>query len=320
MKLDIRNPAMEMVFHSLGVLKTYFDNPSVQEIMINGVNDVFIEESGIKKKVEVEISEQDIMAAATVLASRAGKELRPGTSDCILNERWPGVRVCVVLPPASLRGPVMSIRKHSSQTFTLDDYVENGVIDAPIKDILRDIVRNKNNLLVVGGTSSGKTTFLKALIKEIDPIDRVLTIEDLPELEIHIPNRIQLETREKIGITYQELVKTALRMNPDRIILGEVRDGAALDLLNAANTGHEGCMATLHANSSFEGLSRLEDLIMQAGTSIPLLSIQQRVASTFHYVVFMAKRNGHRRLVELMKLDGFDKQNGQYQVTQIHKE
>ena len=320
MATDHKNEALEMVFHSLGSVKEHFDDPTVQEVMINGEDDVYVEKGGVTTKIDAKITEKQIEAAITVLASRAGKNIRSNTKDCILNERWVGVRVCAVLPPVSLRGPVMSIRKHSSITFTLDDYVKNNVINESVGITLRQIVKDKKNILVVGGTSSGKTTFLKALILEIDRRDRVITIEDLPELDVQIPNRVQFETREQFGITYTELVKTSLRMAPNRIILGEVRDGAALDLLNAANTGHDGCLATLHANSSFEGLTRFEDLIMQAGTSIPLISIQQRISTTFHYVIFMAKRNGQRRLIELLKMDGFDRENGQYLVTHIHKE
>jgi pilus assembly protein CpaF len=313
-------PELEMVFNSLGSLKSHFEDPAVQEVMINGHDDVFVERAGVIERVDVRLSEQQVMAAITVLASRANKELRAGTKDSILNERWEGVRVCAVVPPVSLHGPVMAIRKHSSITFTLDDYVSNGVMEIRTKEKLQQIIKSKKNVLIVGGTSSGKTTFLKALMLEIDPADRILTIEDLPELSIQSPNRVQLETREASGITYTELVKTALRMRPDRIILGEVRDGAALDLLNAANTGHDGCLATLHANSSLEGLSRFEDLIMQAGGRIPLASIQQRISTTFHNVIFMARRNGKRRLIELLEMTGFDRTNGQYHFNYIHQE
>lgn len=309
-----------MVFNSLGELRKHFEDPAVQEVMINGPNDVFIEKAGSMIKLDIEISDQQITAAIIVLANSANKTVKAGTDKCILNERWPGVRVCAVLPPVSLHGPTMAIRKHSSVKFTLNDMVEHGILDQATKDALRLIILNRKNVLVVGGTSSGKTTFLKSLIREIDPADRIVTIEDLPELDIEIPNRVAFETREDYGIGYTELVKVGLRYNPARFILGEVRDGAALDLLNAANTGHDGCLATLHANSSLEGLTRFEDLVMQAGSRIPLLSIQRRISTTFHYVIFMAKIRGQRKLLELLKLESFDANEGQYIFTHIFKE
>jgi pilus assembly protein CpaF len=312
--------ALEMVFNSLGDLRRHFDDPLVQEVMINGPDDVFVEKGGRMIKLDIKLSSLEITAAITVLANSAGKTVKANTENCILNERWSGVRVCATLPPVSLNGPTMAIRKHSSVKFTLDDMVTTGALDQATKDALRLIIINRKNILVVGGTSSGKTTFLKALIREIDPEDRVITIEDLPELDIEIPNRVAFETREDYNIRYTDLVKVGLRYNPTRFILGEVRDGAALDLLNAANTGHDGCIATLHANSSYEGLVRFEDLVMQAGSRIPLLSIQRRIATTFHYVVFMGKVGGKRKLMELLKLEGFDANEGQYHFTHIFRE
>jgi pilus assembly protein CpaF len=313
-----RERALEMVFNSLGVLRELFEDPAVQEIMINGPDKVFVERAG--QMEQLDITESQIRSAITVLAARAGKELRPDTKDCILNERWVGVRVCAVMPPVALDGPVMSIRKHSSVKLTLADYVERDVFSEDVRSALGAIVKQRKNVLIAGGTGSGKTTFLKALIDEIDPEDRIISIEDLPELDIRRPNTIALETREAVGIDFAVLVQTALRLRPDRIIMGEVRGSAAIDLLNAANTGHEGCLSTLHANSSFEALSRFEDMIQMSGTSIPLTSIQQRIASTFEYVVFMARRSGKRRLVEIMRLQGFDPLQQKYKFDYIYQE
>lgn len=310
---------LEMVFNALGELKPYFRSPSVQEIMINGPDDVFIEEGGKKRKIDVKLSEEDIYTAIAILAGRANKTVRPHSADCYLNERWPGARVCAVLPPISLQGPVMSIRKHSAVRYTLDELCASGSFNENVLRVLKQIVRTRKNILVVGGTSSGKTTFLKALIREIDPEERLVTIEDLPELDVDLPNKTAWETRESLGIGFRETIMLGLRFNPDRFILGEVRDGAALDLLNAANTGHDGCMATLHANSAYEGLIRFEDLVMQAGSRIPLLSIQRRIATTFHYVIFMGTMKGKRQLLELLKMEGFDAAEG-YTTTEIYKE
>lgn len=307
-----------MVFNSLGVLKNHFADPMVQEVMINGPDAIFIERAGQMGKLDVKLTEQQIMSAITVLASRAGKQMRAGTKDCVLNERWVGARICAVIPPVALDGPSMSIRKHSSVKLTLQDYVERGVMDEATREVLIDLVRARKNVIVAGGTGSGKTTFIKALIEEIDDGDRILSIEDLPELDIKKPNRIQLEAREDMDLGFSEMVKTALRLRPDRIILGEVRGASALDLLNAANTGHEGCLSTLHANSSFEALSRFEDMVMGSKTSIPLESIQQRIATTFHNIIFMARIRGQRRLVEILQLDGFDLARRQYKFQYLY--
>jgi pilus assembly protein CpaF len=310
---------LRLAFNSLAPLREHFADPEVQEVMINGANNVFIERAGAMYKLDVDLSEDQILSAATLLASRAGKELKPDSADCVLNERWPGVRVCCVLPPVSLIGPVMSIRKHSSIKLTLDNYLAKGVITEEVKDILVKIVKSRQNVLIVGGTGTGKTTFFKALIDVIDDGDRIMTIEDLPELDVQKPNVIAMETRDAVGIDYTFLVQTALRMRPDRILLGEVRGKAALDLLNAANTGHEGCISTFHANSSFDALARFEDMVMQSGTSIPLINIQQRIAQTFKYVVFMVRHNFQRHVEEVLHLHEFDLKTQFYKFDVIYR-
>lgn len=312
--------ALEMVFNSLSGIRQYFENPNIQEIMINGPDDVWVEIDGAKQKLHIALPERDIISAIKILAGRAKKTVEEHTQSCILNERWPGARICAVLRPVALKGASMSIRKHSPVKYTLDEMRDKGVIDQNVNEVLKKIIRERKNILLVGGTSSGKTTFLKSLIREIDPNDRIITIEDLPELDIDSLNSVSWETQDELGISYTDLIKLGLRFAPDRFILGEIRDKAALDFLNAANTGHDGCLSTLHANSAFEGLSRFEDMVMQSGTSIPLTSIQRKMATTFHYVIFMGKVAGKRKLLELLKMEGFDSESKQYMTTEIFKE
>jgi len=314
------NDALKMVFNALEGLKEYFDDPSVQEIMINGPDDAFIERNGEYIKLDIELSTEQINSAIVVLGNRAGISMAPHTKDCILNARWPGVRVAATMEPISLYGPTMCIRKHSNIKLTLDEMCDQGVMNKHVLEILKTIIAAKKNILIVGGTSSGKTTFLKAMIRQISHKDRVITIEDVPELDIEIPNRVAWKMDKELDVFFSDLLMLGLRYSPERFILGEVRDGAALILLNAANTGHDGSMATLHANSSYEGLTRFEDCVMEAGSRIPLLNIQRRISTTFHYVIFMGVMNGKRKLLELLKLEDFDMVNGQYETTEIFKE
>lgn len=313
------NDPLNLVFHSLGVLKQHFDDAAVQEVMINGPDQVFIERHGRMQKIDVALSADQIISAIVVLATREGKGMT-ASDDQILDVRWPGARICAVVPPISLNGPTMSIRKHSRSTIRLEDYIKNDAMPAEALSTLQDLVKRRESILVVGGTSSGKTTLMKALLLAIDDEDRVVTIEDMPELDLarHKPNVVSFETRKDANIGYTRLVATALRYAPTRIILGEVRDGAAMDLLSAANTGHEGCMATIHANSSFEGLTRFEYLVMQSGTRIPLSSIQQSIATSFKHVVFMAKVGGKRRLIEILRINGYDREKKEYDVEYLY--
>ena len=332
--------ALTLLKHTFEPISEYLDDNEIQEIMINGPDDVWIERRGVVQKTDKQISDIQIRSAISVLAKLERKEAREGTKDGMVDSRLDGMRVAAVLAPTAVKGHAISIRKHNPARLTLGDYATSGAFDVctesesqaesdlyvrptaaeiqngsdGVEKLLRWIVKTRKNVIVAGATSSGKTTFLNAMIAEIDETDRVLTIEDTPELNVKVPNCVSLESNEQEGVTTRDLLRLALRFRPDRIIVGEVRGGEAYDLMQAANTGHDGCFATVHANSAYAALSRLETLVLTSGIQWPHEAIRSQIAGTFEYVVFMVRKNGKRRLEEIIEMDGFDGETGQYKV------
>lgn len=309
--------AIQHLEHALAPVAELMHDPLIQEIEINGENDVWFERDGIQSKADINISRLTIEKAIGVLARMADKDAKAGTKDGIIDARMEGFRIAAALPPTSVRGPSICIRKHNPVSLTLDDYIQAGALEAKWADFLREIIQGHKNILVCGGTSSGKTTFVNALIQEISLNERVLTIEDTPELKVSVPNWVSLESNEQKNITTRDLVRLALRYRPDRIIVGEVRGGEAYDLLDAANTGHDGCIATIHANSSFDALSRFETLILRGDVPWPHVAVCAQIARTFDYVVFMARRHGKRRLCEILELNSYDIDKKQYEFKHL---
>ena len=295
----------------------FMDDPKIQEIEINGVNNVWIERAGYQERTDIAISDAQIRTAIQVLARLGNKDARGGTRDGIIDARMEGFRVAAALPPTSVHGASICIRKHNPVLLRLEDYVSAGAFDEQTADFIRTIIRDHKNILISGSTSSGKTTFANAMIAEIEQSERVLTIEDTPELKVKVPNWISLESNEQANISTRDLVRLALRYRPDRIIVGEVRGGEAYDLLDAANTGHDGVMSTIHANSSFDALSRFETLILRGGINWPHDAICAQIARTFDYVLFMARRNGQRRLCEILSLTDFDIDTKKYKCEMV---
>ena len=336
----------EVLANTLAPIAPLMGDPAVQEIMINGPDDVWVERSGRITRLGVQISDIQIRSAISVLARLEAKEAKEGTADGMVDSRMEGMRVAGVLAPTAVKGHAISIRKHSPVHLSLDDYDKAGAFrsrsenesnaettsspDRPadtavlrggssLKTFLRWMVKTRKNVIVAGGTSSGKTTFLNALIGEFDEADRVLTIEDTPELRVRVPNWVCLESNEQTGVTTRALVRLALRMRPDRLLVGEVRGGEAFDLMQAANTGHDGCLATVHANSAYAALSRLESLVLTSGVDWPHVAIQAEIARTFQFVVFMARR-GHRRVLEeVMEVRGFSRETSAYAVQHLYR-
>lgn len=298
--------ALRALTHALSPIREYLDDPLTQEIEINGPNDVWVERAGVQSKVDVRIGATELETAIGVLARLSNKDAKAGTADGIIDARMEGFRVAAALPPTSVHGPSMCIRKHNPVHLSLADYVKAGALTEEWAEQLRDMIRSHKNVLVAGGTSSGKTTFVNALLAEIPKEERILTIEDTPELKVLSPNWVSLESNTQAGISTRDLVRLALRYRPDRVIVGEVRGGEAFDLLDAANTGHDGVIATLHASSSFDALSRFETLILRAGIDWPHRAICAQIARTIDFVVFMARRNGSRRLQEVLEVQDFD--------------
>lgn len=309
-----------MLRNALRPVEHLLDDDLVQEVMINGPNNVWVERAGQGvSKTDVQISDVEIRSSIQILASLENKDARERGKDSIIDSRIDGFRFAAALKPTAMHGPSLSIRKHSAVHLRLDDYVASGAVPEEMAKVLVQLVKDRRNIIIAGGTSSGKTTFANALIGEIDPSDRVLTIEDTQELRVKVPNWVPLVSNEQGGITTRDLVRLSLRFRPDRIIVGEVRGGEAFDLLDAANTGHEGCMATLHASSATGALSRFESLVLRSGINWPHEAIKAQIGETFDYVVFMARMKGIRRLAEIVAVRGYDLDTKRYQTDEIYR-
>lgn len=314
-----KRAALDGLANALQPIKTLLEDPLVQEIEINGPNSVWIERAGEQTLTDIKLPDLQIRTAISVLARLSNKDARGGTPDGIIDARLDGFRIAAVLPPTSVHGPSICIRKHSPVLLELEDYVKSGAVPANVAELLRGVVEGRKNVLVAGGTSSGKTTFVNAMIAMIPHEERVVTIEDTVELKVRVPNWVSLESNEQSGVTTRMLIRLALRYRPDRIIVGEVRGGEAFDLLQAANTGHDGCIATLHANSSFDALSRFETLILQAGINWPHSAICAQIARTFDFVVYMTRQRGVRRIDEVLELHDYDTSKSSYIFTNRYK-
>lgn len=310
---------VELLKDSLLPVKQFIDDDATQEIMINGPNDVWVESSGRVQKFDIAISEVQIGNAIKILASLVGKEaVRDNSSNAILDARIDGFRIAAALSAVATKGPTICIRKHGRLIRSFDDYIKDGSMTEEVAQSIRDAVANHKNILVSGGTSSGKSTFLNAMIALISEEERVLTIEDTQELKVKTPNWVSFEANSQAGITIRDLVKLSLRYRPDRIIVGEVRGPEAFDLMQALNTGHDGGFATLHANSARAALSRLESLVLQApDVDWPLEAIRTQVGSTFHFVVQLVRENGKRRVKEVIEIDSYDNERKQYVTKSI---
>lgn len=305
---------VEQVYSSIrgfGILDAIMKNDDITEVMVNGPNDIFIEKNGKLEKLnqffESERRLEDIIQRIVGLAGREVNQANP-----IVDTRLPdGSRVNVVLPPVSLVGPVVTIRKFSKTPMTVDQLIRYGSITKEIAGVLEMLVKAKYNIFISGGTGSGKTTFLNALSNYIPPDERIITIEDSAELQItHIDNLVSLETRNanasgQGSITIRDLIKSSLRMRPERIVVGEVRGGEALDMLQAMNTGHDGSLSTGHANSVRDMLSRLETMVLQGADGLPLYAIRQQIASSIDIIVHLSRLRDHsRKTMEITEVLG----------------
>lgn len=297
-----------------GLLDTIINDDSVTEVMINGPDEIFIEKSGklikLEDRFESEEKLQDIIQRIVALAGREVNQANP-----IVDTRLPdGSRVNVVLPPISLKGPIVTIRKFSKEPMTVERLIHYGSITPQIADVLRLLVKAKYNIFICGGTGSGKTTFLNAISNFIPSDERVITIEDSAELQIaNIDNLVSLETRNAntagVGaVTIRDLIKSALRMRPDRIVVGEVRGAEALDMLQAMNTGHDGSLSTGHANSTRDMLSRLETMVLTGAEGLPLDAVRQQIASAVDVIVHLSRlRDRSRKTMEITEVVKYEK-------------
>jgi pilus assembly protein CpaF len=300
----------------LGPLEPLMEDPEVEEIMVNGLGAVHVERRGRIVETEVSFgSEEELMHTIERILSPLGR--RVDEAAPLVDARLPdGSRVNCVIPPLSLDGPLLTIRRFRRLAFNADDLVRNGTISADAMSFLKERVESRTNVVVSGGTGSGKTTLLNVLSSFVEHAGRIITIEDAAELRLQQPHVLRLESRppnvEGRGeVTIRQLVRNALRMRPDRIIVGEVRGAEALDMLQALNSGHAGSMTTVHSNSAADALRRIETLALMADVALPHVAIRQQLASALDMVVHLERTaGGSRRVAEIVEVVRFASQVG----------
>jgi len=319
----------EAVFEAirgLGVLGRIIADPDVTEVMINGYQDIFIEKDGRLWKSESQFeSRRELEIIITKFVSRAGRAVNE--SEPIVDfQLEDGSRVNVVMPPVALNGPIVTIRRFPKEAMTVDKLISYGSITTEVAEILKLFVAAKYNIFVCGGTGSGKTTFLNALSNFIPNDERIITVEDSAELQIkNIENLVRLETRNagadgKGAVTIRDLIKSALRMRPERIVVGEVRGAEALDMLQAMNTGHDGSLSTGHANSTFDILSRLETMVLQGAEGLPVEAVRQQIASAVDIIIHLSRlRDKSRRTTEIAEVLGYDRKERQIRLNTLYE-
>jgi pilus assembly protein CpaF len=291
-----------------GPLERLLADPSVSEIMVNGPKDIWIERAGRLSATPLTFTDAShLRRIITKMVGQIGRRI--DESSPLVDARLPdGSRVNAIIPPLSLSGPLLTIRKFAQNRFALSELIDIGTLSKESAEFLENCIRAQLNILVSGGTGTGKTTFLNALSAAIPDSDRIVTIEDAAELQLAQRHVIRLESRPKNiegegEITIRDLVRNALRMRPDRIIVGEVRGAEALDMLQAMNTGHEGSLSTVHANSPRDALNRLETMVLMAGYELPLRAIRSHVSSALELVIQLDRLDdGSRRIVEISEV------------------
>ena len=296
----------------LGPIEPLLKDPSVTEVMVNGPDSIYIERKGRLQKTDVRFrNTEHLMHIIDRIVTAVGR--RVDESSPMVDARLAdGSRVNVIIPPLSLTGPCVTIRKFSKDVLTVDKMIEFGSFDQRMAEFLEDCVKGRLNIVVSGGTGSGKTTLLNVLSSYVPATERIVTLEDSAELQLKQDHVVTLETRppniEGEGeVTMRDLVRNALRMRPDRIIVGECRTGEALDMLQAMNTGHDGSMTTAHANSARDALSRLETMVLMSGMELPLRAIRSQIASAVDIIVQIARlRDGSRKIINIAEVTGME--------------
>jgi len=310
-----RNDLFEQVVADilgLGVIQPLIRDESVTEILVNGPNQVYIERNGVLEETDLRFSdERELMRIIDRIVSPLGR--RVDESSPMVDARLPdGSRVNVIIPPLALVGPCVSIRKFARTALSDDDLVRLGTVTQEMADFLRACVRGRLNVVVSGGTSTGKTTLLNMLSSFLPGNERIVTIEDAAELQLQQRHVVRLEARPpnvegKGAVTTRQLVRNALRMRPDRIVVGEVRGGEALDMLQAMNTGHDGSLTTVHSNSPRDTLHRVETMVMMSGMDLPLRAIREQIASAFDLIIHLHRlAGGARKVTKITEVQGME--------------
>jgi pilus assembly protein CpaF len=329
---------VQVFFESLRPLREHFEATDVAEIMVNNFSSVWVERRGQMHRLDLTLNQATLNGAILSLAASVEKSARAGTAQGIINAGHKGLRIAAVMRPTAIDGHALSIRKHSNRQLSLTDYVAMGAFarvnarheqsdegiffpgieNDSLMSAVRELVIRRKNILVAGGTSTGKTTFLNALAAQVPEDQRVITIEDTMELKLQVPNLVRFLSNPDKGVTTQALVALCLRFRPDRIIVGEVRSGEAFDFIQALSTGHDGGLGSIHSNDARGGLSRLESLAMLGippGSRWDLADMRKAIADCFHYVIHLRRTGELRHVSEIIEIKGF--KDGDYVLNRV---
>lgn len=314
--------SFDVILPFLRPIEQLLMDENISEIMVNGSGSVFTEERGrIRAHPDITIAEKTLLVAVKNIARKLGDDIND--EKPILDSRLPdGSRVAAVLPPCSVGGITLTIRKFHSRRWTLDELISTGAITQSTVDAITAAIGGHKNILIAGGTGTGKTTLLNALASLIPPEERLVVIEDTSEIQIQAPNLVRFEARraqnDTPAVTIRQLLKATLRHRPDRIILGEIRGEEAFDLLQALNTGHSGTLSTIHANNARQALSRFSSCVLQAKVDLPFAAVQALIGDAIHYVLHIERRDGRRAVAELLAIDGYDTRTERYNTHTVY--
>jgi len=315
LNVNTREQLLKLVVDDIlgyGPLEPLLSNEDITEIMVNGYDEIFVERFGLIESTDIKFeNDGHLRRVIDRIVSPIGRRI--DESSPMVDARLPsGYRVNATIPPLSLDGPILTIRKFAARPYTAQDLIANGTMSVQLSSFLKGCVEARINLVVSGGTGTGKTTFLNMLSSFIPPRERIITIEDTAELQLNQIHVVRLEKRPpniegKGEVTIRQLVVNALRMRPDRILVGECRGGEALDMLQAMNTGHDGSMTTIHSNGPRDSLHRIETMVLMAGTELPLKAIREQIASSIELVVHLGRlKDGTRRVTHVSEVQGME--------------
>jgi pilus assembly protein CpaF len=300
----------ETILPFLKPIEHLIADDAISEVMVNGSDRVFIEKNGFLERAEgISMGDRALMVAVKNIARRLGNDI--SEANPILDSRLPdGSRVAAVIPPCSLGGVTLTIRKFNTRHFKMEDLIHAGTLDQRLANRLEDYVLSRKNILISGGTGTGKSTTLGILAKFIPEEERILLIEDTAELHLDHPNLVRFEARQEQSgvrpVPIRDLLKAALRHRPDRILLGEVRGGEAFELLQLLNTGHSGTLSCIHASSATQGLARFTSCVLQSGVELPYRAIKTNIADSLNAIVHLERRPGSRFISEVLELHSYN--------------
>ncbi len=313
----------ELILPFLRPIQHLILDPDISEIMVNGPDRIFIEKAGYLQAVPgVKLTPESLIVAVKNIARRLGDDI--SEAKPILDSRLPdGSRVAAVIPPCSIHGVALTIRKFNSRKFKMKDLIEVETVTPELARQLQEYVAQRKNILICGGTGSGKTTLANILTEFIPDNERIVLIEDTAEIQIQKENVLRFEARrEQNGlpaVTIRDLLKATLRHRPDRIILGEIRGGEAFDLLQLLNTGHSGTLSTVHANSAVQGISRFTACVLQSGVEMPYRAIKTDIADSLNIIIQIERRPGIRFVSEVLAIQGYNPETDHYDLQSIYQ-